>query len=143
MKHLTLIDKAFLLKKTKIFSRLDLDLLLVIADKLESVEFEANDYIFAPEETGGRMYFILRGQILIQDEEKKELATLESPEFFGDEALLSDQPRAYFAKAKTDCLLLTLSKTNLLTIISECPQVAMSLLQAYTSQHKFRPRRES
>lgn len=142
MNHLTLIDKAFLLKQTTLFEMLDLDLLLIISDKLGSVEFTAGDLIFANGEAALRMYFIVKGVVEIQSSEEKILATLHAPDFFGDEDLLSEQMRGYQAVSQTDSLLLTLSKTNLLTIISECPQVAVGLLQAYTSYNIFRPRKE-
>ena len=61
MTRLTLIDKAFLLKRTPLFSALDLDLLLTIADKLGLVAFEPKDWIFVAEEEANRMYFIVKG----------------------------------------------------------------------------------
>lgn len=142
MKHLTLIDKAFLLKKTPLFGMLDLDLLLVISDKLGAIAIDAEEYIFGVGDPANRMYFIVNGEVEIRDEKQKPIALLHTPDFFGDEALLSDTPRGYLAISKVDALLLTLSKTNLLTIISECPQVAVGLLQAYTSYNKFRSRKE-
>lgn len=141
MNSLTLIDKAFLLKQTSLFGMLDLDLLLVVSDKLGSLEFDEGNCIFASGEAALRMYIIVSGKIEIQSEDNKVLEMLSSPDFFGDEALFSDQLRGYTAISKTDTLVLTLSKTNLLTIISECPQVAVGLLQAYTSFNKFRPRK--
>lgn len=143
MKHLTLIDKAFLLKKTPLFGMLDLDLLLIISDKLGIISVDAGEHIFAIGDPANRMYFIVKGEVEILDEKQKPIASLYTPDFFGDEALFSEAPRGYFAISKVNALLLTLSKTNLLTIISECPQVAIGLLQAYTSYHKFRPRKEA
>lgn len=142
MKHLTLIDKAFLLKRTPLFGMLDFDLLLVISDKIGTLPLDAEDTIFAIQEPGTRMYFIAKGEVEVFDEQKRLITTLQTPDFFGDESLFSDKPRGYSARCKTDTLLLTLSKTNLLTIISECPQVAVGLLQSYTSFHKFRSRKE-
>ncbi len=60
MKHLTLIDKAFLLKRTLPFSSLDLNLLLAIADKLGFMIFDPKEYIFVIEEEANRMYFIIK-----------------------------------------------------------------------------------
>ncbi len=82
MKRLTLIDKAFLLKRTAPFSALDLDLLLTIADKLGHVVFDPGDYIFVIEEEANRMYFIVNGQVQIQAANKQHLFNLESGDFF-------------------------------------------------------------
>jgi CRP/FNR family cyclic AMP-dependent transcriptional regulator len=142
MKSLTLIDKAFLLKRTPLFAMLDLDLLLVISDKLESLSLDDGDVVFTVSEPGTRVYFIVKGTILLEEESGKPIAELTTPDFFGDESLFSEKPRAYMAKSLGDSFLLTLSKTNLLTIISECPQVAVGLLQAYTSTNQIRLKKE-
>lgn len=134
MKKITLIDKTFLLKRTPLFNELDLDLLLAIGDKLGIVVFEAGEPIFNIEEDGNRIYFINKGEIEIRNKRKQVIATLESGDFFGEEALFNDKPRAYEAFSKTESQLLTISRTNLLTIISECPSVALGFLQVYTTQ---------
>lgn len=139
MKHLTLIDKAFLLKRTAPFSALDLDLLLTIADKLGLVIFDPNDYIFVTEEEANRMYFIVKGQVHIQDVNKHTLHILETGNFFGEESLFNNKPRGYAAFTPIETHVLTLSRTNLYTIISECPSVAIGFLQVYTSMQPLRP----
>lgn len=143
MKQLTLIDKAFLLKKTPLFAMLDLDLLLVISDKLETLRLDEEDVVFAVSDPGTRVYFIVKGVIEIQGQNGKAPFELSTPAFFGDESLFSEKPRAYAAIAKSESLLLSLSKTNLLTIISECPQVAVGLLQAYASTNPMRFNQEA
>lgn len=142
MTKLTLIDKAFFLKKTILFSNLDLDLLLAIADKLQMVTFEGSQTIFGIGEEAYRMYFVVNGTVEIQDANQRPLATLGPEEFFGEESLFSDKVRAYHAFCKTNCMLLSLSRTNLFTIISECPSVAVGFLQVYSSMTSFRPRRK-
>ena len=124
MKKIGLIDKAFLLKRTPLFSNVELDLILAAADKLGLSDWDPNETIFSEGDEATRMYFIAKGEVSCNGK------ILRSPDFFGDEALFNERPRAYKAVSLGDTLLLTLSKTNLLTIISECPQVAVGLLQA-------------
>jgi CRP-like cAMP-binding protein len=133
MKRFTLIDKAFLLKRTPLFSALDLDLLLTIADKLGYVLFDPGDYIFVVEEEANRMYFIVTGQVEIQSPHHDLRCTLGNGDFFGEESLFNNKPRAYAAYTPIETQVLTLSRTNLYTIISECPSVAVGFLQVYTS----------
>ncbi len=139
MKYLTLIDKAFLLKRTILFATLDLDLLLMIADKLSVVTCEPGNAIFVIHEEANRMYFIVKGLVDIQKADSRLICTLKSGDFFGEESLFNDKPRAYAALSPTGAQLLTLSRTNLYTIISECPAVAIGFLQVYTSAVLFRP----
>ncbi len=141
MKKLNLIDKAFHLKKTVLFGSLDLDLLLPIADKLGIADFDIDDVIFNINEQANRMYLLVKGTIEIQDPDGNFLASLREGEFFGEEAIFNEKPRGYKAICKSDAQLLSLSRTHILTIISECPAVAIAFLQVYTSFVTFRPRK--
>lgn len=140
MKSLTLVDKAFFLKKTTLFGALDLGLLLAIADKLSLVFFDAGKTIFGSGEDAVRMYFVVKGTVEIFNGQRQSTALLGEDDFFGDEAIFNEKARTYEAVSKTDTVLLVLSKTNLLNIISECPSVAIGFIQAYTSATPFRPR---
>ncbi len=133
MKKLHLIDKAFILKRTPFFSALDLDLLLAIADKVEMLHLKAGQLIFAADQEAQRLYIIAKGTVLLNTPEGKLLAELHSPELFGDEALFCDGLRGYEAISQTDALLLTLSRTHLAAIISECPAVALGFLHQYAA----------
>lgn len=140
MKQLNLIDKAFLLKRTPFFTALDLDLLLAIADKLEAVSMKAGQTVFHTQQEAQRLYLVAKGYVLINDDEGKRLARLAASQFFGDEAVFSDKPRAYEAICEGEVLLLTLSRTHLIAIISECPSVALGFLHEYASVMPFRSR---
>lgn len=139
MKRLTLIDKAFLLKRTPLFGALDLDLLLSIADKLGVATFDEDDFVFFANEEANRMYFIVKGQVAIRSSSSTQICTLKDTDFFGEESLFNSKPRGYEALCLTDTTLLTLSRTNLYSIISECPSVAVGFLQVYASAVQFRP----
>lgn len=143
MKRFTVIDRAFFLKKTLLFGALDLDLLLAIADKLSVVSFDPGEPVFGIGEDAIRMYFILKGKVEIRDDQHFVIATLSDEDFFGEESIFNEKPRGYEAICQTETTLLGLSRTNLLTIISECPSVAVGFLQAYTRITTFRPRKES
>lgn len=132
MKQLSLIEKAFFLKKTKIFEELDLDLLLAIADKLSQDIYDKEEKVFMLDQVANRMYLIAEGEVEIYDNQKQKVTTLSSGDFFGDESLFNYRERGYSAICSKDSLLLTLSRTHLLTIISECPTVAISLLTSYS-----------
>lgn len=137
---LNLIDKAFLLKKTSLFAALDLDLLLSIADKMESTSFRPSDTIFQLDQDAHRMYLIISGQVLILNRNKEQIAELSPGDFFGDESMFNEKCRAYGACCKTKVELLTLSRSHLLSIINECPSVALALLESYTTHLCFRIR---
>jgi CRP-like cAMP-binding protein len=130
----SLIEKAFFLKKVRLFSDLELELLLAIAEKLHEDDYDVGEKIFIPGQVANRIYFIEKGTVQVCDERMKPFSELGRAEYFGDESLFNEQPRCYAVVAKTDSLFLTLSRSHLLSIISECPSVAVALLQAYSQQ---------
>jgi CRP/FNR family transcriptional regulator, cyclic AMP receptor protein len=139
MNSFTLIEKALLLKSTHLFKELDLDLLLIISEKLGSIRCENKQKIFSIGQEANRMFLISQGTIAIKTP-KKEHYILSKGEFFGDESLFNQGPRTYEATSLTQTNLLTLSRTNLLAVIAECPSVAINLLEVYTKHIVFRNR---
>lgn len=130
----SLIEKAFFLKKVRLFSDLELELLLAIAEKLHEDEYDAGEKVFIPGQVANRIYFIAEGTVQICDERMKPFCEIGRGDYFGDESLFNEQTRNYAVLAKTDALFLTLSRSHLLSIISECPSVAVALLQVYSQQ---------
>lgn len=130
----SLIEKAFFLKRVRLFSDLDLEILLAIAEKLHEDAYEKEEKVFTSGQVANRIYLIVSGSLQIFDEEKRPLCELGPGDFFGDESLFNEQPRSYAVICKTDTLFLTLSRSHLLSIISECPSVAVTLLQIYSQQ---------
>lgn len=130
----SLIEKAFFLKKMRLFSDLDLEILLAIAEKLHEDEYEKEEKVFTPGQVANRIYLIASGSVQIFDEHRKLLSELGCGDYFGDESLFNEQPRTYSAICKADTLFLTLSRSHLLSIISECPSVAVTLLGAYSQE---------
>jgi len=138
MKNLSLIEKTFFLKKTKIFADLDLDQLLAISDKLSQDVYDKKEKVFGINQVANRLYFIAKGSVALYDENGEEKQVLKENEFFGDEGIFNEKPRTYQASCLEDSLILTLSRTNFLTIISECPSVAVTLLQCYAAAFPLR-----
>src|SRR5690606_38453150 len=87
-----------------------------------------------PGQVANRIYLIAKGTVQILDERMKPIAELQAGDYFGDESLFNEQPRSYAAICKTDTLFWTLSRSHLLSVISECPSVAVALLQFYSHE---------
>ncbi len=130
----SLIEKAFFLKKIRLFNELELELLLAIAEKLHEDDYDAGEKIFSVAQVANRIYFVVQGNVEIYDDKGRLLTSLANGYYFGDESLFNEQPRAYSAISKGDSILLSLSRSHLLSIISECPSVAIALLQSYAQK---------
>lgn len=134
MKPFSLIEKAFFIKKTELFKDLDIDLLVAIADKMHQDIYDAKEKVFDYNQRASKMYFIGKGSVELFDRKKNLLCTLKKKAFFGDEALFHEKERECLALCKEPSLILTITKTHLLSIISECPTVAISFLEKYAKK---------
>lgn len=140
-KKYTLLEKAFILKKTPMFSLLEIDLLLPIADKMHLLSLFSSEIIFDEGEQANSMYFIESGEVTIDSIDTPQKISLQTGEVFGDESLFSGKPRGYKATtSKNPVTLFSLSRADLLAIINEYPKVATGFLETYAKTITFRKR---
>lgn len=136
-----LIDKAFILKKSTLFESLDLELLLTIADKVEMLNLKKGSKVFQVGNEGNQLYLIVNGSISIHlPRRNRDPLILNEGEFFGDESIFNERTRGYEAIAEKDSTLLAIQRSHVLSMISECPAIAVTLLQAYSDSVEFRTR---
>lgn len=135
---MNLVDKAFLLKKTSIFNSLDMDFLLAISDKAETVTFKPNTFIFSEGQQSFSLYIISEGLVRLSRSTASLEVNLKPYDSFGEEGLFSNKPRLYSAKAATAVKALVLSKGVFLCVIEECPSIAIYLLELYAKQVPLR-----
>lgn len=140
MQKTGLIEKAFILKKTALFSGIDLDLLLSLADKATLGNFEAQELIFGARQEGSRLYVVAEGRIALFCQEDTLLTEVKPHDFFGDEALFNDRPRGYSATALENSLLLSVAKTHLFSFMNESPGALISLMQIWANRTLYRSR---
>lgn len=141
MASYNLIEKAFSLKKTAPFGMLDLEILLAIGERVSVLAFNKGDKIFQMGQEDNRLYILVEGSVEVRGAQGVIMATLKPHEVFGDESLLNGLPKHYEAVAREQCVLLTMTRSTLFTVISESPSVAIALLQEYAATTAFRPRR--
>jgi CRP/FNR family transcriptional regulator, cyclic AMP receptor protein len=135
----TLVDRALFLKRTHLFGDLDLDVLLPISDILEELLFQPAETVFSEGQEARAIYLILSGLVTIHLGDGS-LCQLGPGELFGDESIFNTRPREYKAVASEPTRLLSLSYSNLLTVLSECPSVALNLIEEYAASVQFRRR---
>jgi hypothetical protein len=96
------------------------------------VEVKEGEVILAETDTGKEMYVIESGQVEIYRSaggEEKRLRVLEAGDFFGEMALLDDQPRGASARALTDSKLLLIDHTTFDEMLRQYPEVAIRMLR--------------
>ncbi len=112
-----------MIEKVPIFSGAGDDLIQQIVMKLKSVVFTPGDYIFREGEIGDSMYFISRGRVEVVSKDGNNIyATLSDGNFFGEIALLLQQPRNASIRAVDYVDLYTLDHANLEEVLQKFPE---------------------
>lgn len=102
-----------------------------MTDTKSFVQHAAGDFIFNEGEEGSVMYIIESGtvEILRRARGNKPLAELESGDFFGEMAILEDQPRFAAARAKTAVRLLRIERAQFADLVQKNFEIAVRIMR--------------
>lgn len=98
------------------------------------MKIDAGNTIFNEGEASTDFYYVFSGKLFVSKSEKsnplskKALAELESGDFFGEGALLSDKLCGATVEVTEDCKLLKLSQVEFERMVQEDSQAAIALL---------------
>lgn len=97
-----------------------------------TAEYPAGASIFEAGDLGTEMYIVHEGRVgiiaKVQGAEK-QLAVLEKGDFFGEMALLEDQPRTAAARALTDLKLLQINGSTFDQMLRTNPEIAVRMMR--------------
>ncbi|MFN7454178.1 MAG: Crp/Fnr family transcriptional regulator [Pseudobdellovibrionaceae bacterium] len=107
---------------------------------IQKETFKAGEFIFFEGDIDFHFYIVESGSIQIFTKSKAgvriDISTVEEGETFGEFALLSNAPRSASAQAKTDCILVKVSKEGYEQLLSELPVWASSMLTSFAARLK-------
>ena len=103
------IDLNTVLEKSDLFSHVKKDSIELISRHFRKVTFDEGHIICREGDTGDSMFVILSGKVAVLRDigwGERELSRMESPEVFGEMALLTEETRSATVKAleRTECL---------------------------------------
>ena len=103
------------LKNVHILSTIDAYELGQVCDAVKSEKAEKGDYIIKQNEIGDKFYILDEGEcyackVFNEGENEQIVKEYKSGDYFGELALLRDEPRAASVVAKCDCKLITLDR---------------------------------
>ena len=91
--------------------------------------YKKDEHIFKKLAPAEGMYVILDGGVLITDSDSETIfATLESGDFFGELALLDEEPRSASAISTMPSRLIGFFRTDLLTLMKRSPELGNKIL---------------
>ena len=132
--HLHLNKK--MVEQVKIFAGCPKDFFKALVMKLQPCICVAGDDVFKYGEKGDRMYFVKRGMAEVLNREGKGIHSFKEGDYFGEIALLSEQPRTADVRGVTDCMMLSLSLNDFEHVLKVFPQARHRIES--TAQERFR-----
>lgn len=95
------------------------------SDSLMREHFEAGEVVFQQGDLGDRMYIVVDGEVeVVQSAEaqhERVLATLRAGEWFGEMALINDEPRAATVRTVTNVNVLAIDRSAFKTLVTHVP----------------------
>ena len=101
--------------------------------------YSPGEVIVRQGEPGLCAYFIQAGQVEVirnEHDQEKVVATLGNDEYFGEMALLSDEPRNATVRALKETRVATLGKDNFIKLLAVLPDTKDSVLQTVQARAK-------
>ncbi len=125
------MDKE-LIRQSAIFKDLDDDELDRIAEISKTQEFKFGQYIFKEGEKGNRLYIVASGEVrisrVVPGSGEEALAVLKTGACFGEMAVLDRSERSTDAIANTDCMLLTITRSDFELLLDFNRELAYKVL---------------
>jgi CRP-like cAMP-binding protein len=121
-----------------LLSELDSDLVKSLIDAGTLVRRLAGQTVFSQGDLGTSLYLILGGEVGVMRESPgeaaRELARLRAGAFFGEMALITNQPRTATVKAASDATLLEVSRKAVRGLIEREPRVLKLLMRFFRAR---------
>jgi len=127
--------------KIPFLAKLPEDALFALASKAKSVKYAKHSIIISEGDDTSSLYIILSGKVRIygSDEKSKEvtLSTQDPGSYFGELALLSDEPRSASVQALEQTICGVICKADFIHWLRQHPDVAISLLSVLSEKIRF------
>ncbi|MFQ6044934.1 MAG: Crp/Fnr family transcriptional regulator [Gemmatimonadales bacterium] len=128
------LSPAEQLRGIPLFAHLDPRELREIGAAAREKSYPKNSVILFEDDPGDALYVVLKGQVKVvligEDGREVILSILKQGDFFGEMALIDDQPRSAHVIAMEDSDLLVLHRDEFRKCLEETPRIALGLLQA-------------
>ncbi len=120
--------KRDIIKDIDLFKGANNEFISELADNLREIVITPDEFLFSEGSIGKRVFFVIKGELSVLIENNtKEIAKINSGDFFGEIALFKNKPRNASVKANTFCYLYYLDKDSFDTLIPKYPSIAKKI----------------
>lgn len=128
------LDKVYFLKKNPFFETLTKSQLEQVAKLIYERDYLAGEFVFELGQPGAALFIVQSGEISIEvpslEEEPTSIAVISKASFFGELALLNDDPRSASAKALVPSRVLALFQKDLNKLSERYPDITAQIYKA-------------
>ena len=126
---ITAEQKASWLARVPLFAGISDESMVRVAEVAGEQDFPAGSFIVRQGQVGTGLYIILSGSARVV-RGAEELAVLSDGDFFGELAVVDQQPRMASVQAETDTSCLALASWDLLALLERDPALSLNLIKA-------------
>jgi CRP-like cAMP-binding protein len=129
---LSMMDLIIALKGIPLFASVHGESLKRVAETIREMKIPAGEVIFAEHDLGDEMYIVHSGRVLIFHEtggRENVLDSIRSGGYFGEMAIVDEQPRSASARTSEDTVLLVLHKNDFRTAVNDYPDIAFEVMK--------------
>ncbi len=132
-------------KSLSVFKELTKQQLVIVKRHMHPMKYKKLDIVFKEGDPGDKIYFILSGGVsvlasLSQNGRDRRLATFGEGVFFGDMAILEEQPRSASVRADTETELLYMTVDDFQHLVNHEPLLASKMLLGMARELSYRLR---
>jgi CRP/FNR family transcriptional regulator len=126
---ITASQKATWLARVPLFAGISDESMERLAEVAGELEFARGSFIVRQGQVGTGLYVMLEGTASVI-RGTDELATLTEGDFFGELAVVDQQPRSASVRAETEVRCLALASWDLLALLERDPALSLNLIKA-------------
>ncbi len=127
------MSAAAVLQRVPLFGQLGAAELQRVVDVARERAYPKNSVILFEDDPGDALYVVAEGQVKVvligEDGREVILSVMGSGEFFGEMALIDDEPRSAHVIAMEDSSLVVLRREDFQPILAQTPAIALALLK--------------
>jgi Cyclic nucleotide-binding domain/HEAT repeats len=139
------MERLLALKRVPLFENLNLEQLEAVLRLAGDATFLPGEVIVRQGDPGGELFLLLEGSAEAWLDHggtnPQQLSTMPAGSYFGEMAILDDEPRSATVIAREPARLLTLDGDSLKELLMQMPEIAFELLRVMTSRVRASERR--
>ncbi len=132
------MERLLILRRVPLFAQMTLEQLEAINQLVKEVEYLAGETILREGDVGSELFLLVEGEVQILKNwgtpQELLLTTCQGIDYFGEMAILDDEPRSATVLVSKDARLLSLEGDRLKELILQMPEIAFKIFRVLTQR---------